>query len=256
MAPDDEPILTVTDVSRSFGGVHAVEHASFVVTTESVTGLIGPNGAGKSTMCNLIAGSLAPDEGSVRYAGQEVAGRHAHELARLGLLRTFQTSSEFGRLTVTENLLVGAGAKRGGTLRGALLGRRYWGAEERANLDRARLLLQEFDLLHIADQRAGELSGGQKRLVEIMRAIIAAPKLLLLDEPMAGVHPTMVEAVIVAIERLRGAGISILMVEHDLNAIERMCDHVVVMANGTVIAAGVMEELRQNELVVDAYFHG
>jgi ABC-type branched-subunit amino acid transport system ATPase component len=254
--PEREPILTVTDVSRTFGGVHAVDHASFLVGAASITGLIGPNGAGKSTICNVIAGLLAPDKGSVRYAGREVAGRSPHELARMGLLRTFQASSEFGRLTVTENLLVAGRAERGATLRGALLGQRYWGAEERANLERARILLEEFGLLPIADQRAGELSGGQKRLVEITRAIMAAPRLLLLDEPMAGVHPSMVESVIAAIERLHEEGISILMVEHDLNVIERVCDHVVVMANGTVIAAGVMEELRQNELVVDAYFHG
>jgi ABC-type branched-subunit amino acid transport system ATPase component len=253
---EPESILTVSDVSRSFGGVHAVDHASFVVETGSITGLIGPNGAGKSTMCNLIAGLLAPDEGSVRYGGEEIAGRRPYDLARMGLLRTFQTSSEFGRLTVTENLLVAGGAERGGTLKGALLGRRFWGAEERANLERTRTLLEEFNLLPIADQRAGELSGGQKRLVEIMRAIMATPTLLLLDEPMAGVHPTMVNSVIVAIERLRREGISILMVEHDLRVIERLCDNVVVMANGTVIAAGVMAELRQNEVVVDAYFHG
>jgi branched-chain amino acid transport system permease protein len=251
-----EPILTVTDVSRTFGGVQAVDRASFLVGVRSITGLIGPNGAGKSTMCNVIAGLLRPDTGSVRYAGREVAGRRSHELARMGLLRTFQASSEFGQLTVAENLLVAAGSKRGGRLRGALLGRRYWEPEERTNLDRVRTLLEEFKLLHIADQRAGELSGGQKRLVEIMRAMMAVPKLLLLDEPMAGVHPTMVESVILAIERLQDEGISILMVEHDLSVIERVCDHVVVMANGSVIAEGRMETLRQNQLVVDAYFHG
>jgi ABC-type branched-subunit amino acid transport system ATPase component len=251
-----EPILIVEDVSRAFVGVHAVDHASFLVGDKSITGLIGPNGAGKSTMCNVIAGLLRPDTGSVRYAGEEVIGRRPYELARMGLLRTFQASSEFARLTVTENLLVAAGSRRGGTLRGAMLGRRYWGAEQKAHLERARDLLGEFDLLPIADQRAGELSGGQKRLVEIMRAIIAAPKLLLLDEPMAGVHPRMVGSVVNAIERLHAQGISILMVEHDLNVIERLCDHVVVMANGAVIAAGIMDELRQNKVVVDAYFHG
>ena len=166
----------MTDVSRSFGGVHAVEHASFVVTTESVTGLIGPNGAGKSTMCNLIAGSLAPDEGSVRYAGQEVAGRHAHELARLGLLRDV---SDLERIRTADRDREPAGGGRRQARRepfGVRCSGVGTGGWERANLDRARLLLQEFDLLHIADQRAGELSGGQKRLVEIMRAIIAAPK--------------------------------------------------------------------------------
>jgi ABC-type branched-subunit amino acid transport system ATPase component len=250
------PILSVEGVSRGFGGVRAVHDASFEVAEGSITGLIGPNGAGKSTVCNVVAGVLRPDEGSVRYAGREVSGRRPYQLARLGLLRTFQMSSEFTRLTVTENLLVAAGAPRGGTLRGALLGRWYWRAEERAALQRARTLLEEFGLLAIADEPAGRLSGGQKRLVEIMRAIIASPRLLLLDEPMAGVHPTMVEAVVAAVQRLHTAGISILMVEHDLNVIERMCDHVVVMANGSVIAAGVMEELRKDETVVNAYFHG
>lgn len=249
-------ILSVEGLSRSFGGVHAVNNASFEVAEGSITGLIGPNGAGKSTVCNVIAGVLSPDEGSVRYAGSEVAGRRPYQLARLGLLRTFQTSSEFSRLTVTENLLVAAGAPRGGTLWGALLGPRWWRAEERAALERAGSLLDEFGLLEIADEPAGRLSGGQKRLVEIMRAIIASPRLLLLDEPMAGVHPTMVEGVISAVERLHLAGVSLLMVEHNLNVIERMCDHVIVMANGSVIAAGRMDELRQNQAVVDAYFHG
>ncbi len=122
-----------------------------------------------------------------------------------------------------------------------MFGRWYWRGEERANLERARALLDAFDLLAIADEPAGRLSGGQKRLVEIMRALIASPRMLLLDEPMAGVHPTMVEAVIAAVQRLRTNGVSILMVEHDLSVIERMCDHVIVMANGTVIAAGLME---------------
>jgi ABC-type branched-subunit amino acid transport system ATPase component len=251
-----EPVLAVERVSRAFEGVHAVEDASFRVEPASITGLIGPNGAGKSTMCNVIAGLLRPDAGSIKYGGEEVSGKHPYELARMGLLRTFQSSSEFVRLTVTENLMVAAGAARRHRVLAALRGRRHWAREERHDLERAQALLEDFNLLHIADQRAGQLSGGQKRLVELMRAIIAAPKLLLLDEPMAGVHPTMVESVIEAIDRLHRQGISILMVEHDLGVIERMCDYVVVMANGRVIAAGLMDELRQNTVVVDAYFHG
>ncbi len=252
----DEPIVVVDAVSRSFGGVHAVANASFAVDRATVTGLIGPNGAGKSTMCNLIAGALNPDSGSIRYDKQEIAGRPPHALARLGLLRTFQLSSEFRRLTVTENLLVAIRGQRGATFWGALRGRRYWGPEEKRNLELARNVLEEFDLTRIADDLAGELSGGQKRLLEIMRALVARPRMLLLDEPIAGVHPSMVESVIRAVERLRSAGITTLVIEHDLAVVERLCDRVIVMAGGTVLAEGRMEELRRNPKVVDAYFKG
>jgi ABC-type branched-subunit amino acid transport system ATPase component len=252
----DDTILVVDGVSRSFGGVHAVDNATFSVARSTVTGLIGPNGAGKSTMCNLIAGALSPDAGSIRYEGRDVAGGPPHRLAAMGLLRTFQVSSEFRRLTVTENLLTAIRGQRGASLGGALRGRRHWAGEERRNIERVRVTLDEFGLTRIADQVAGELSGGQKRLLEMMRALVARPRMLLLDEPIAGVHPTMVEAVIGAIERVRIEGITTLMIEHDLSVVERVCDHVIVMANGTVIADGRMEALRQNQEVVDAYFQG
>jgi ABC-type branched-subunit amino acid transport system ATPase component len=249
-----EPVLEVQHVSRAFAGIHAINDASFRVEAGAVTALIGPNGAGKSTMCSVISGFLRPDRGSVLYDGEEIVGCSPHRLAARGLLRTFQTSSEFPRLTVTENLLAGARADRGTTLIGALLGRRYWIAEERANLERARVLLMSFELLNVADQMAGMLSGGQKRLVELMRAIMARPRFLVLDEPLAGIHPATVESVIAAIQRLRSDGVTVLMIEHNLGVVERICDRVIVMANGSVIANGRMHELRQNPEVIDAYF--
>jgi ABC-type branched-subunit amino acid transport system ATPase component len=157
---------------------------------------------------------------------------------------------------VTQNLLTGSRSPRGTSLWGALLGKRYWGEEETANLERARAVLSQFGLLKIADSVAAELSGGQKRLVELMRAIMAQPQVLLLDEPLAGVHPTMVGSIIDAIAHLRESGVTVLMVEHDLGAVERICEEVIVMANGTVIASGRMEELRSDQQVIDAYFKG
>src|SRR5579885_2542506 len=192
----DEPIamppaalLRVRDVYCAFGGVHAVDGASFDVRAGTITGLIGPNGAGKSTMLNMIAGAIAPDAGSILFDGVEIAGQPSYRVARLGLMRTFQLSSEFARLTVLENLLVAAPGQRGEAPWRALLGPRAWRREESALVERARELLYRFDMGAKEDEYAGNLSGGQKRLVEIMRGLMAEPRMLLLDEPMAGVNP-------------------------------------------------------------------
>jgi ABC-type branched-subunit amino acid transport system ATPase component len=248
-----ETILAVRNLHKEFGGVRAVDGTTFDVTRGSITGLIGPNGAGKSTAINVIAGFYRPSSGEVLYRGADIAGLHAYQVARRGLIRTFQLSSEFARLTVMENLLVAAIRSKGNSSTGALLGKRHWRADQAVNVARARELLERFGLSASIDKYAGELSGGQKRLLEIMRAVMADPQLLLLDEPFAGVNPSLALEVQNRLIELREGGLTMLMVEHELAAVERMCDTVVVMAQGRVLAEGTMAELRENELVLDAY---
>ncbi len=254
--PAERCLLRVADLRVEFAGVRAVDGASFEVPEARITGLIGPNGAGKSTTLKLIAGSLRPTAGRVWYAGQDVTGRPVHELARHGLIRTFQLSSEFARLTVMENLLVAAPGQRGAGFLGALRGKRYWRAQQAELVGRARRLLTEFSMSRAADQYAGQLSGGQKRLVEIMRALMAEPRVLLLDEPLAGVNPHLRDVIAEHLLRLRDGGLTMVMVEHELGAVERCCDQVIVMAQGRVLAQGSMREMRANEEVIDAYLLG
>src|SRR5207248_1966390 len=192
----------------------AVNGASFSVRAGTFTGLIGPNGAGKSTALSIIAGALKPNGGSVRFRGEEIAGLAPHRIARRGLIRTFQLSSEFGRLTVLENLLVAVPGQRGETLAGALRGKRYWRDQELELVARARQLLRRFDMSSKEDEYAGNLSGGQKRLLEIMRALMAGGTLLLLDEPMAGVNPSLGRRMEGYRVEPRREGYTVLMVEH------------------------------------------
>jgi ABC-type branched-subunit amino acid transport system ATPase component len=249
-------VLQVKDLRIEFDGVHAVDGASFEIPAGTITGLIGPNGAGKSTALKLIAGALRPTGGQIVYMGEDITGRSAHAVARLGVMRTFQLSSEFARLTVMENLLVAAPDQRASTLGGALRGKRYWRGQQGELVDRARLLLEEFQMSHATDEYAGELSGGQKRLVEIMRALMARPQLLLLDEPLAGVNPTLRLIVEEHLLRVRDTGITMVMVEHELGTVERCCDSVIVMAQGKVLDSGSMAEMRESKEVVDAYLVG
>jgi ABC-type branched-subunit amino acid transport system ATPase component/ABC-type branched-subunit amino acid transport system permease subunit len=248
--------LSVRDLSRGFGGVQAVDGLSFDLAPGQVTGLIGPNGAGKSTALKLIAGAIAPSSGEVLVDGVNVAGWPAHKVARLGVIRTFQHTSEFGRLTVLENLLTAAPDQPGDTFGGALLGRRHARDRQRELLAKAWALLADFQLTAAADSYAGQLSGGQRRLVEIMRALMAQPRILLLDEPMAGVNPTLRLVIEEHLQRLRDGGLTMLMVEHELGSVERVCDSVIVMAQGRVLATGTMAELRRNEEVLSAYLAG
>jgi ABC-type branched-subunit amino acid transport system ATPase component len=256
VAPAVVPALDVRDLRIGFGGVHAVDGASFTVPTGQITGLIGPNGAGKSTTINLIAGALRPTSGEIVHNGQDIAGKPPWAVARRGLIRTFQLSSEFARMTVIENLLVAAPGQRATTFTGSLRGKRYVRSQQNQLVERAAQLLVEFGILAKADEYAGTLSGGQKRLVEIARALMARPSLLLLDEPLAGVNPTLRLTVEEHLRRLRDEGMTMLMVEHELSAIERCCNSVIVMAQGRVLAKGSMEEMRANAEVVDAYLVG
>ncbi len=256
VAVGDNALLAVQALRRNFGTVRAVEDATFEVDEGSICGLIGPNGAGKSTALAMIAGALRPSGGSITLDRNEIGGLPMYRVARRGVVRTFQISGVFDQLTVLENLLVGVQGMCGERLREAMLGKRYWRADERSAVARARELLDRFELGAKEDDRAGTLSGGQKRLTEIMRALMAHPRLLLLDEPTAGVAPAMVQRMQSALEDLRREGLTMLLVEHSLGVVERLCDHVVVMAQGRTIARGTMAELRHRQDVRDAYLLG
>jgi ABC-type branched-subunit amino acid transport system ATPase component len=253
---DREVVLETVGVSREFGGVRAVDDVSFKVRRGTLTGLIGPNGAGKSTLLAMLAGTLSVSGGKIYYQGQDVTHLPAYRRARLGLVRTFQLASEFKRLTVMENLLTAVPDNRGDSFRGALAGRRYWRGDETAAIARAEALLERFGLDGYANSYAGDLSGGQRRLVEIMRALMAEPRVLLLDEPMAGVHPNLARRIGNQLAALCAEGLTVLMVEHELAIMDEFCDPVVAMAEGAVLAEGTMAELRSRSEVVEAYLVG
>lgn len=245
--------LTVQGLTRTFGGVTAVDAVSFTARAGRITALIGPNGAGKSTTLKVVAGALTPTSGSVIFAGEEIGGQPAHTMASRGIIRTFQLAGEFPRLTVLENLLVAPQHRPGDSLWGAMLGRRHWRRSEAALIERALRLLERFQLVDLRDEYAGQLSGGQKRMVEIMRALMAEPRVLLLDEPLVGVSPTLRLSVERVLAELRGEGLTIVIVEHELASVERLSDSVVVMAEGRVLAHGTFAEMRANKEVVDAF---
>jgi len=252
----ERPLLTASDIHRHFEGLHAVDGMSIDVPAGKITGLIGPNGAGKSTFLAVLAGTLPASSGTIVFDGRDVTTMPAYQRARSGLVRTFQLPSEFARLTVLENLLVAAPKNRGDSLFGALMGRRYWIDDERRLVEDARVLLKRFGMSAKESDYAGNMSGGQKRLIEIMRALMLKPRLLLLDEPMSGVHPKIVLEIQHYLQDLRSEGLTILMVEHELHMVERLCDSVVVMAQGKVIGSGTMATLRRQREIVDAYLVG
>jgi branched-chain amino acid transport system permease protein len=251
-----EIVLEARGLVRSFGGVRAVDGASVAFQRGRLTGLIGPNGAGKSTLLAMLAGTLPPTAGEISYLGREVTRLPAYRRARLGLVRTFQLASEFRRLTVLENLLVAVPGQRGESFGGAVLGPRYWRSTERAAIAHAEAMLERFGLTALGDTYAGDLSGGQRRLVEIMRALMAEPEVLLLDEPMAGVHPRLARQIGDLLLGLCADGTTIVMVEHELGIMDEFADPVVVMAEGKVLAEGTMEALRSRSEVVEAYLVG
>jgi ABC-type branched-subunit amino acid transport system ATPase component len=247
-------LLEVSGLNKHFGGVQAVNECSFVAEEGQITGLIGPNGAGKSTAIDLISGFKIPDTGTVTFEGNLVQGKAPHRISRLGMIRTFQTPREWPGLSVLENLILAcfqAPRERfWRSVRGPSRAERRRADEE---LTRARAVLEEFGLLELRNERAGNLSGGQKRLLEFARIRMAAPRLVILDEPMGGVNPVLGERMATAVVGFVKAGTSVIIVEHNLPFIERVTDQVVVMAEGTVIAEGPFESLRNNTAVVDAY---
>jgi ABC-type branched-subunit amino acid transport system ATPase component len=242
--------LAVEDVVRSFGSVRAVDDATLAVELGSITGLIGPNGAGKSTLFNCISGFLRPQSGRVLLDGKRIDRRPAHRIARAGLVRTFQTPRALTRMTVLENVVLAAPRHPGERLGFARAGRR----REHEALARAAELLELVRLDGQAGALAGTLSGGQRKLLDLARALMTEPRLLLLDEPMAGVSPTLrVELLEHILDLRRRDGITLLIVEHDLDFVMRACDRVIVMNDGRVIAQGTPDEVRRDDKVVDAY---
>jgi branched-chain amino acid transport system ATP-binding protein len=251
-----QPILSVRDVLRDFGGLRAVDGASFNALSGRITGLIGPNGAGKSTLIGIIGGQIKPNGGTITFEGHDITGLPAYRISRRGIIRTFQLSAEFSKLTVLENLLVAGPGQKGESLLGAELGRLYWGRSEDALVDEARDILNRFGMASKENELAGNLSGGQKRLLEIMRGLMSKPKMLLLDEPFAGVNPTLAQDIERYLIELRDEGLSMIMVEHELAVVERLCDPVVVMAHGKVISEGSMKDVSARQEVLDAYLVG
>jgi ABC-type branched-subunit amino acid transport system ATPase component len=247
-------LLEVRDVVKRFGGVHAVDGASLDVEAGSVTALIGPNGAGKSTLFNCIAGALRPSSGRIVFAGSRIDRRPTHRIARAGLVRTFQAARALTRMTVLENVLLASSQHPGERLSGIVLRPGASRARERELRARAHELLALVGLSGYADAYAGTLSGGQRKLLDLVRVLMLEPSLVLLDEPMAGVSPTLRVALlehILAVRRERG--ITFLIVEHDLEFVMQAADLVVVMNEGRIIATGTTADVQANEAVVDAY---
>lgn len=251
-----EPLLAASGVTVHFGGVRALNAVSFEAAAGAVTGLIGPNGAGKSTFVNVVSGFVKPESGQVLFNGRDITGYSPHRRARVGLVRTFQLSRQFGRLTAIENLLVARRGHPAESLAGIIAGRHYWKQAEEETVARARRLLAMFEMPGKADELAANLSGGERRMLELMRALMTDPVMLVLDEPLAGLSPRWSARFEEAIRWLRDEGISFLLIEHELGIVERLCESVVVMARGQVLSSGTMTELRMQREVQAAYVVG
>ena len=245
------PVLIANGLQRSFGGLHAVDIDHLEIERHTVTSLIGPNGAGKTTLFNLLTGFDKPDAGEWHLDGGALVGIAAFQVARRGMVRTFQLTRSLARLTVMDNMLVAAKNHKGEGLWGSLVG--GWHATERANEERARELLERFDLDHMADEFAGSLSGGQRKLLEMARALMMDPGVVMLDEPMAGVNPALTQSLLSHITGLRDGGKTVVFVEHDMDVVQEISDWVVVMAQGRVIAEGPPDVIAKNPAVIDAY---
>ena len=250
----DEP-LRVDGLEKRFGGITAVDGASFGVERGTLTGLIGPNGAGKSTTFNLITGVHEPDAGRVRFAGDDITGLPTYAIAQRGLVRTFQIARELGGMTVMENMMLAPKGQSGEALwRSVTPGARAGVVREEETLvERVWEMLDFFDIEHLAAEEAGGLSGGQRKLLEMARALLTDPDVLLLDEPFAGVNPTLERRLLDQIHALREQGYTFLLVEHDMDLIMEHCEHVIVMHQGKILTQGPPAEVRANESVIEAY---
>ena len=251
------PIIDVQNVTKRFGNVLAVDGCSLQVEKGSITGLIGPNGAGKTTLFNMVAGAFPPSSGKILLDGADVTGLPAHELFGRGLLRTFQIAQEFSNMTSLENLMMVPAGQAGESVFNACFRRGKVGAEELETRRKAEDVLQMLRLTHVKNERAGNLSGGQKKLLELGRVMMASPRVVLLDEIAAGVNRTLLNDLAAVVERLnREQGLTFFVIEHDMDLIARLCDPVIVMAAGSVMMQGPMAEIRNNPEVVEAYFGG
>ena len=247
-------MIEVRGLSKRFGGLIAVNNVSLKIARGSITGLIGPNGAGKTTLFNVIAGNLEPSSGRVFFDSEDVTGVASYQLFHKGLLRTFQIPHEFGKLTVLENLMMVPGGQAGESLFSTWVRPREVREGEAEVLDKARGVLDFLNLDHLANTLAGNLSGGQKKLLELGRTMMVDAKLVLLDEAGAGVNRTLLKEVGDAIERLhQDHDYTFCMIEHDLEFISRLCNPVIVMAEGGVLTQGTADEVKENEAVIEAY---
>jgi branched-chain amino acid transport system ATP-binding protein len=253
-APKPDPILVVDGVKRSFGGLTAVDVQHVEIQRGAITALVGPNGAGKTTFFNLLTGFDTPDTGQWLFDGKDLAGLPAYRVARLGMIRTFQLTKALSKMTVIDNMRLGAKNQIGERMIPAILG--LWKNQEVAVTEKADELLSRFKLFEKRGDFAGSLSGGQRKLLEMARALMTDPTMVMLDEPMAGVNPALTQSLLEHIKDLREQGMTVLFVEHDMDVVRDISDWVIVMAQGSVIAEGPPDEVMRDEAVITAYLGG
>ena len=246
-----DPILVVDGVTRQFGGLMAVNVEHLEIQRGAITALIGPNGAGKTTFFNLLTSFDKQNSGVIRFDGEDISSAQPYKLAKQGMVRTFQLTKALSRMTVIDNMKLGATGQVGESFWKALLP--LWGAQEREIEARADALLDRFNLTHMRDEFAGTMSGGQRKLVEMARALMTEPKLVMLDEPMAGVNPALTQSLLGHVKGLRAEGRTVIFVEHDMDVVRDISDWVVVMAEGSIIAEGTPDDIGANQEVIDAY---
>jgi branched-chain amino acid transport system ATP-binding protein len=251
-APKPDPILVADGIMRRFGGLVAVDVDHVEVQRGAITGLIGPNGAGKTTFFNLLTGFDQPDTGNWTFNGTDLSGMSPHRVAHLGMVRTFQLTKALSRLTVIQNMLLGAQGQKGENFFRALIPA-LWRTQEDENTVRADDLLARFKLDTKREDFAGSLSGGQRKLLEMARSLMTQPEMVMLDEPMAGVNPALTQSLLQHIKDLREQGMTVLFVEHDMDMVRDISDWVIVMAQGRVIAEGPPDAVMSDQAVVDAY---
>jgi neutral amino acid transport system ATP-binding protein len=251
-APKADPILVADSVTRRFGGLMAVNVDHFEIQRGSITALIGPNGAGKTTFFNVLTGFDDANTGTWSFDGDDITGMPGHQVARRGMVRTFQLTKALSRLSVIDNMKLGATGQIGENFFRALL-KPLWRDQERDIEERADALLERFNLAHMRNEFAGTLSGGQRKLLEMARALMVQPQLVMLDEPMAGVNPALAQSIIGHVEGLREEGLTVLFIEHDMDVVRTISDWVVVMSEGLLIAEGRHSSIVSNPRVIDAY---
>jgi branched-chain amino acid transport system ATP-binding protein len=248
-----DSVLSLQGLTRDFGPFRAVDAVSLEIRRGSITGLIGPNGAGKTTLFNMVAGSLKPTSGTVTMGRTDITGCPPEALFALGLARTFQIPRPFRRMSVLENLMLAPPSQIGETVPGALFRRAHVARQEKALREKALGILDFVTLAHLADHPAGKISGGQMKLLELGRALMGDPSIILLDEPAAGVNPTLTNILIERIRELNNGGVTFVIIEHDMDFVMRHCDPVIALAGGRVMFEGTSEEARSNPELLDAY---
>ena len=247
-------LITVTNIVKKFGGLVALNECSLSIKDNSITGIIGPNGSGKTTLFNVITGHLKPDSGSIYYNGQDITSFESYELFSLGMLRTFQIAHEFSNMTVLENLMVVPGNQNGESLVYSLMNRKKIAIEDEKIKLKANEVLQFLKIDNLKNELAGNLSGGQKKLLELARTMMVDAKIVFLDEVGAGVNKTLLNDIADSILRLnKEKGYTFCMIEHDYNLISRLCDPIIVLAEGSVLFEGTATEVRENTEVIESY---